>query len=254
MSTAYESVVSDGKKGRMAFLLPPGEIGEVASLVAQLRAEGGTAALCGRCHDDIPSLSGVGLTVLASGGRRFVLGTTGPLIDRVEDLQIRLDQGPCLHALTVRAPVLVEDLAAEQARRSWPQFAPEARRGGVAAVFAFPVLTGTQPVAILDLCRATPGPLPHHAYERAVTFAAAAAVLLVDDFSDETPDGDGATVSIPAARTQEATGRVMGQAGIDAADALHRLRVHAFDRHLPLGAVVDDVLDGTLRFEPRPGS
>ncbi|WP_213003468.1 GAF domain-containing protein [Winogradskya consettensis] len=238
----------------MDFLSPPGEIGEVASLVMQLRAEGGTAALCGHCHHDIPSLSGVGLTVLASGGRRFVLGTSGLLIDQVEDLQIRLDQGPCLQALTVRAPVLVEDLADTQARRSWPQFAPEALRGGVAAVFAFPVLTGTLPVAILDLCRATAGPLPRYAYERAVTYAAAAAVLLVDDLPDKAHDGDGAAVSIPAARTQEATGRVMGQAATDATDALHRLRAHAFDRHLPLGTVVNDVLDGTLRFEPQPDS
>ncbi|MFI5933787.1 GAF domain-containing protein [Actinoplanes sp. NPDC051494] len=222
--------------------------GDVAGLVARLRAGGGTAAICADCHAQLPSVSGVGLTAFDAAGRRFVLGTSGRLIDRIEDLQIRLDQGPCLTALAVQAPVLVECLADPEARRTWPRFTEEARRVGVAAVFAFPVLAGPDPVAVLNLCRDTPGPLPDDAYRSAVTFAAAAMTLLVDDL--HLGGSAGTAVSIPAARAQQATGMVMGQATIGAVDALHRLRGDAFGRDVPLSDVVDEVLDGTLRYGP----
>ncbi|MET0423790.1 MAG: GAF domain-containing protein [Actinoplanes sp.] len=233
----------------------PGEFHQpdhAAALVAQLRAEGGTAAFCGCCHERIPSVSGVGLTMFATPGRRFVLGTSGLLIDEIEDLQIQLDQGPCVEAFTSRTPILVENLADAAARRSWPRFAPEALRAGVAAVFAYPVLAGAEPVAVLDLCRAGPGPLPDDDDRRARTFAVAASALLIDDLYEG--DSAGAAVSSTAARTQQATGMVMGQATIGAGAALHRLRDDALDRDLPLSVVVNEVLAGRLRFDSQPGS
>ncbi|MBB2949009.1 hypothetical protein FB565_008795 [Actinoplanes lutulentus] len=225
----------------------PDEMGGLPSLVTRLRAAGGTAALCSRCHERIPSVSGVGLTVFVSRARRFVLGTSGLLIDRVEDLQIRLDEGPCVEAFTSRQPVLVEHLADQDARQRWPRFADEALRAGVAAVFTFPVLAEDQPVAVLDLCRSSPGPLPGTAYAQATTFAAAASTLLVDDLNGGASAG--ATVSLSAARVQQATGMVMGQATTGAADALHQLRDHATHRDVSLAVVVDEVLAGMLRFD-----
>ena len=224
---------------------------EIALLVAQLRTESGTAALCGRCHERIPSVSGIGLTLFATRTRRFVLGTSGLLIEHAEDLQIRLDQGPCVEAFTNREPVLVEDLAGDDAVRRWPHFAAEALRVGVAAVFTFPVLADTAPVAVLDLCRSSPGPLPDGAYDQARLFAAAAATLLVDDLIGA--DNAGAEVSTLVARTQQATGMVMGQAAVNGTDALRRLRGHAFSHDIPLSAVVDEILAGILRFDPQVG-
>ncbi|OJF13870.1 GAF and ANTAR domain-containing protein [Couchioplanes caeruleus] len=220
----------------------------VARLVAVLRATGGTAAVCTACHAVIPTVDGVGLTLFTTHAR-FVLGATGPLIEQIEDLQISLDQGPCLHAVHHRAPVLVDDLTPTDPR--WPAFASHARRRGVAAMFAFPVLLDDHPVAVLDLCRTTAGPLSDTDRRQATVYAAAAAVLLRADADAD--HGDGAVVSASAARTQQATGMVMHQAGIDAAAALHRLRTHAFDQNQDLAQVVTDVLTRRLRFDPTPG-
>ena len=223
----------------------------LASLISTLRDRGGTAALCAHCHTEIPTVSGVGLTVFALSSRRFVLGTSGPLIDQIEDLQISLDQGPCVNAVGDGTPVLVDDLASADATRRWPRFAAQALRRGVAAMFAFPVLVDAWPVAVLDLCRTTPGPLSEDDRRLAMTYASAAAVLM-ETTSTLAYNSAGAAVSVEVARTQQATGMVMGQATADATTALHQLRTNAFDRDLPLAAVVDEVLAGRLRFDPPP--
>ncbi|MFI7602435.1 GAF domain-containing protein [Actinoplanes sp. NPDC049681] len=150
-------------------------------LVTTLRAAGGITAVCGHCRASLDAMSGVGLTVFPGAARRFVLGTDGSLIDQIEDLQISLDQGPCLDSVRSRTPVLVENLADSGATVRWPAFTAEARHRGVAAMFAFPILVGGAPVAVLDLCRASPGPLSRCDHGRATSYAAAVAVLLVDD-------------------------------------------------------------------------
>jgi hypothetical protein len=220
-------------------------------LVTVLREAGGTPRLCAHCHDAVPTVSGIGLTVFPATATRFVLCTRGHLIDVVEDLQISLDEGPCVDAARSRAPVLADDLGAADAVRRWPRFAPQAHSEGVGAAFAFPVVIAGIPLAVLDLCRDRPGALSAADHELAVTYAAAAAVLLVDD-AHRGPDGagSGAAVGDQAARTQQATGVVMGRTGIDATAALHRLRRHALTHQVPLGDVVDDVLTGRLRLDP----
>jgi hypothetical protein len=222
----------------------------MSHLISTLRAAGGTAVLCAHCHADIPTVGGVGLTLFAAPGRRVVIGSSGALIDQVEDLQITLDEGPCVDAAAARTPVLVDDLAGGSAVRQWPQFAVQASRCGVKAMFAFPVIVDGRPVAVLDLCRARPGPLSDHDRDRAHAYAGAAAVMLADDMRPGTSTG--AAVSLDVARVQQATGMVMGQATTDAVTALHQLRTHALRRSVPLATVVDQVLAGSLRFDPDP--
>ncbi|MEU8821573.1 GAF domain-containing protein [Actinoplanes sp. NPDC048796] len=234
--------------GRFAHGLPPESPGELASV---LRAAGGVATVCAHCRASLDAISGVGLTLFTGSARRFVLSADGPLIDLVEDLQISLDQGPCLDSVRSRTPVLVEDLAGAEATVRWPAFSAQARQGGVAAMFAFPVFVGGTPVAVLDMCRASAGPLARDDQDRATTYAAAVAVLLVEDAGPDAggPDHAGAAVPAASARVQRATGMVMGQTGAGAAAALHRLRAHAFAQDRPLLSVADDVLDGRLRIE-----
>ncbi|MGA5305893.1 GAF domain-containing protein [Nucisporomicrobium flavum] len=234
--------------GRCADDPPPERTGELASV---LRAAGGVAAVCAHCRSSLDTISGVGLTMFTGTARRFVLSADGPLIDHVEDLQISLDQGPCLDSVHSREPVLVEDLAATEATVRWPAFSTQARQRGIAAMFAFPVFVGGTPVAVLDICRTSRGPLSRSDHDRATLYAAAVAVLLVEDAEPGagSPDHAGAAVPAAAARVQQATGMVMGQTGAGAAAALHRLRAYAFVQNRPVISVVDDVLDGRLRFD-----
>ncbi|MEU4557499.1 GAF and ANTAR domain-containing protein [Actinoplanes sp. NPDC023936] len=226
---------------------------DASALVTELCAAGGTAALCQHCHTALDTVSGVGLTVFTGSAGRFVVGTDGILIDQIEDLQISLNQGPCLEAVRTCRPVLVDDLAAASATVRWPAFTVQARRHGVAAVFAFPVLVGGTALAVLDLYRTTAGPLPKDDHQQAAAYATAAAVLLTDDARARATAQDGASVPAGAARTQQALGMVMAQDGSDAAAALHRLRRHAADHNQSLAHIVDEILTGRLRLDPATG-
>ncbi|KUL32610.1 GAF and ANTAR domain-containing protein [Actinoplanes awajinensis] len=224
---------------------PPDEVGR---LVVRLRAAGGTEAVCQHCRASIGTPTGVGLTMFAGPEGWFLASHAGELADEVEDLQISLAQGPGVEAARTLRPVLVGDLTAASAAGRWPDFAPRARDQGVAAVFAFPVLSADHPVAVLDLCRAEPGPLSDDDQGTASRYAAATALLLLDDLLRAEPQS-GAELPVEAARTQQAVGMVIAQIHADAPAAMRRLRGHAEDRRQSLSEVVEDVLSGRLRFE-----
>lgn len=218
-------------------------------LVEAMRALGGTSALCAALKTELVDVDGVGLTLFTADDR-IVLAVAGTLIDQVEDLQISLDQGPCLYAFQSRVPVLVADLGEAAMIRQWPGFAPRAVAAGIRAVFAFPVLLHGQPIAALDLCRARPGPLSEQDQDAALAYAGAAAMLLQDDVASG--NGGGASIGRDTALLLQATGVVMEQAGVDSDTALHRLRRHALDHHQPVADVVTDVLVYRLRFDATP--
>jgi hypothetical protein len=67
---------------------------------------------------------------------------TDPVGEQLAELQLMLGEGPCHDVLASAAPVLAADLGDEASGRRWPGFAPEARRAGAAAVFAFPLMIG----------------------------------------------------------------------------------------------------------------
>jgi len=225
----------------------------VAALVEALRALGGTVAICDALLTSMPGIDGVGLTVFTAAGR-FVVGTGGVHSEQVEDLQITLDQGPCMDAYRSGEPVLVSDLAGPEASRQWPGFAPHAMTAGLRGLFAFPVLIGRHPIAVLDLCRTLPGPLADSDHDQAALHAAAATILLHDDAHTRDAESQGAAVTAAVANLQQATGMIMVQANVDARTALHRLRGHAFTHGRPVRDVVAEVLDHRLRFDPTTAS
>ncbi|GIM89792.1 GAF and ANTAR domain-containing protein [Paractinoplanes toevensis] len=195
--------------------------------------------ICRQARNAVGLSSGVGLTILNELGNARVVCVDGPFIDFVEQLQVSLGQGPLFEAAWTARPVLVDDLAATTATLRWAAFTVLARRHGAAALFSFPVPLDGFPLAVLDLCRSTPGPLSEPARIEMTRYAAAAALLI----------GDGAPAAGGDFRLQRATGIVMGQMGANAASASRRLRRHASGQNRPLGDIVEDVLTGDLRFD-----
>lgn len=128
------------------------------------------ALVCARCVEEL-SVTGTGATVLSdlhnnnSNGNgsnnghptRGLVHATNPTNAGLEDLQLTVDEGPCLDTFVSGGPVLVADLAATGAR--WPAFTPGALALGAAAVFSFPLQIGVVRLGSLDLYRDTPGPL-----------------------------------------------------------------------------------------------
>jgi hypothetical protein len=182
---------------------------------------------------------------------------TGPVGEQLAELQLMLGDGPCHEALASAAPVLAADLGNEVSGRRWPGFAPEARRAGAGAVFAFPLMIGAIRAGAMGMYRVVPGLLGPH-FGDCLTLADAATVLLLDSAGEgEGVDGDGAGLDWQAphlarhrAEIDQATGMLVVQLGVTAAEAFVRLRAYASAQDRRLAEVASDIVVWRLRLHP----
>ena len=74
----------------------------------------------------IPGAEQCGISV---AGRKSVttMASTDGMVDRLDQLQYRLDEGPCLDAMRHHTSVVVDDMRTET---RWPRFAPPAVEAG----------------------------------------------------------------------------------------------------------------------------
>ncbi|MEV4414757.1 GAF and ANTAR domain-containing protein [Catellatospora sp. NPDC049609] len=197
---------------------------------------------------------GAGVTVMAGGGLSGMTAASDPATERLEELQVTLGEGPCIEAFECMRPVLVPDLA-DGAMSRWPVYAPEAHADGVRAVFAFPLQVGAARLGVLDVFRAQAGMLSPHELTLALTFAeVAVATLLRQDDSRPYPAEDWLDESLDSrAELFQAQGMVMVQLGISLAEAMVRMRAHAYAHDRRLRDVAADVVARRLSFDgPRP--
>lgn len=173
----------------------------------------------------------------------------------LEDRQFTLGEGPGLDAIMSGAPVLVPDLADTGDR--WPGFAGIAAELGVRAVFAFPLRIGAISVGVLVAHRATAGSLTLERLSDALALADVVAGTLLERQSTNgvagrTPAG-WAGPETYRAEVHQATGMISVQLGVPLAEALVRLRAHAWAEGRLVGDVAADVVARRLRFdEPTP--
>ena len=120
----------------------------------------------------------------------------------------------------------------------WPAFTPKVIDVGARAIFGFPVRIGAARIGALNLYRDRPGPLSDDQHADALVMADVIARTVLD-FQAHTEPG-----SIPAefdtdihAVVHQAAGMVSVQLDISVADALVRLRAHAFAADRPLTEV-----------------
>ena len=176
----------------------------------------------------------------------------------LQDAQFTLGQGPGLEAVEAGTPVLVPDLADAASR--WPGFVPAARDLGVHAIFAFPLRIGAISVGVLTAHRAIPGPLADGQLADALALADTVTVLLLyrappdpdpgraeDGWSARPPDEAQSTTYRP--EVHQATGMISVQLDVSLAEALVRLRAHAYGNDRPIAEVAADVVARRLRFE-----
>ncbi|WP_240669962.1 GAF and ANTAR domain-containing protein [Actinoplanes solisilvae] len=197
------------------------------------------------------SASGVGVSVVGQEGMRGVAAVSEQAYGPIEELQFTLGEGPCLDAFTTRQPVLVPCLA-NGAMTRWPGYAPALHDLGMRAVFAFPLQVGAARLGALDVFRVEPGPLTDGEFRDALTFADMAVTTLLDGQERAAPGtmADGLDeVTGQRAELFQAQGMVAVQLGISLADALARLRAHAYAEDSALGEVARDVVARRLSFD-----
>jgi len=208
--------------------------------------------LCLVCAD-ATALDGAGLSRI-SEGRHEMLVATDTTAARIEMLQISLAEGPCLEVMASFRPSLEPDLASARATGRWPNFARAALDEGIAATFAFPLITGGVAVGALDVYSKQRGDLADHQVEDALVLADLAALAV--DRLDATSVIDGVDLSTEPAEAwtypgvvHNATGMVSQQLDIDVHEALLRLRAVAFVTERTVADIARDVVSRTLRID-----
>jgi hypothetical protein len=221
--------------------------GDVDGVVGWLRR------LCAAAARTLPA-SGVGVSVMSEDGMRGVAAVSDPVAETLEELQFALGEGPCIEAFASRRPVLAPDLGHGGWAR-WLGYAPAALAQGVGAVFAFPLQVGAARLGVMDIYRHSPGVLSQESLAQALTFAEVAVEMLLDA-QGKAVIGQAAAGLDRALDSHyviyQAQGMTMVDLGVPLADALARLRAHAYAHERPLQEIAREIVAGQLRLTPDP--
>jgi hypothetical protein len=208
------------------------------------------ALLCRFAVDEM-ALSGCALVLMSGTESASMLGGAGRHAATVTGLQMELGEGPCLLAHASGVPVLLPDLAAEDASR-WPTFAAAALAAGVQAEFSLPLTVGSGGIGTLDLCRDRPGMLSEEQLADALIAADIARDAVL--YQQYTPGGVGVAGLLDMGGTDriviyQATGMIAAQLNDTTSNALARLRAAAFASGRPMHEIAQDVVDRRMRFD-----
>jgi transcriptional regulator with GAF, ATPase, and Fis domain len=101
-------------------------------------------------------------------GRPLTVACSDELVSQVDEVQYRLDDGPCLHAMRDGEMVTIEDTA-DQAH--WPVFESEAAEAGIRSCLALPLMAGGESVGALNLYARSASAFGDEETRRAESFA-----------------------------------------------------------------------------------
>jgi ANTAR domain len=196
------------------------------------------------------------ISIVFDGANTGTLGASGDPARAYDELQFVLGEGPCLDSVAHRLPVLVVDLA-DPAEARWPAYGPAMLAHQIRGVYAIPVVVAGEFVGALDLFCAQPGPLPGDDLVSAAAAAELAGIPLLDllDADMQAAVGDpqsNAWVELNAlsrVEVSQATGMLVAQLEVEPAEALVRLRAHAYASDRSATEVARDILDCRLRLE-----
>lgn len=231
--------------------------GRRLELLARIVDPGGeleTQRLCNVCVE-VTGSTGAGIMLMSGDIPRGSVCTTDSVSALIEQLQYELGEGPCLDAYHQDRPVLEPNLV-DPASPRWPAFTGPAVDAGVRAVFGFPLQVGAVRLGALNLYSDVSGPLNENQHADALLMAGivAQALMLLQAGASA---GTVATQLEANADFQyvvhQASGMVAAQLDVGVAQALIRLRAHAFGNDRGLREVACDVVDRRLRFDARSG-
>lgn len=184
------------------------------------------------------------------------LGASSEPARVLDELQFTLGEGPCLDSVASRRPTLVADLT-ELHENRWPAYGPALLTHNIRSVHAMPVVLAGEYVGALDLYRGRTGSLATDELAGALVAAELAEMPLLDLLAGDLkaavddPDSDAWTELNRLMRVEisQATGMLIAQLDVSAAEALARLRAHAYVTGRSATDVARDVLDLKLRLD-----
>jgi hypothetical protein len=203
--------------------------------------------LC-RASMELLAMNGAAIMLGRDGGPGSSFGRSGDGIGTLEDLQFTLGEGPGIDAHASGRPVF-EPRLDDPVTSNWPVFAPAAVAAGMLAAFGFPLRVGAIRLGALDLYRERPGSMTDDQVTDATVLAGVITQALLAFQAQAVP---GAVpreidhVENLRAQVHQASGMISERHDIDIADALVRLRAHAYAEGRPVNDVATDVIAGVL--------
>lgn len=203
-------------------------------------------------------VDGVAISTLGAAFGTETISASDRVAARIDELQFDLGEGPCWRALATGLPVLTADIRAEQ-NPAWPIFRAALDDADVGGLFAFPLAIGTLEIGAVDLYCAAVGVLPAQAVADAMELVDIVArvvlrrALRMHAPGDLIPDADSVESESSAEGfsrrvIHQATGMILAQLDLSAADALLLLRGYAFSHGRSVRSVAHDVVARNIDF------
>ncbi len=228
----------------------------IAVAFAREAAKSPTSSLCAACVA-VLGVTGAGITVMG-GGQAGPLCVSNARMAALEDSQYTLGEGPCYDAFHAGRPVHAPRLDPIELLR-WPTFVGVANDAGIEAAFAYPLTTKGARVGVLTLYQDTIGELSAIQNDDSLAMSEVLTEMVLS-LQDDAPSGVLAAELEEAvayrAQIHQASGMVSIQLRIPVAEALVRIRAHAFSTSQPVSVVAADIVSRRLRLaddrnEPR---
>lgn len=219
----------------------------MATAFARQAATAPAARLCSACVD-VLQVSGAGVTIM-SGSHSGPVCSSDPTMARLEELQFSLGEGPARDAYASGEPVTEPDLRQPSSER-WPNFSPPALELGAGGVFSFPLRSGASRVGVLTLYQLDAGVLSSEQTRDCLIVAQVLARTMLSIQGRSGPQvlsPDLVDSSAHRAEVHQASGMVAVQLGVDMAEALVRLRAHAFANDQSVATVAQQIVARRLR-------
>jgi hypothetical protein len=202
--------------------------------------------LCRTLTSDLAVMGAAMNLMSAAGTTNGVVAASDDHSRDVDELQFATGEGPCHEAFAARRPVLTPDLRTV-IDGHWPGYSSAALDAGVGAVFAFPLQVGAVVLGVMDVYTDRPGSLSQEQVAAALTCAQLATEILIDGdlFSTDGQMGrDLSTVLDHRAEIYQAQGMVVVDLDVEPAEALARMRAHAFGNGQPLIDLARAIISG----------
>jgi hypothetical protein len=228
---------------------------ELRAAVDDRRGLAAADSLCEACVK-LFDIDAAALSLVFSGVASGTFGSSGAAARAYDELQFTIGEGPCLDSVATRGPILIGDLAKPSNVR-WPLYRPALLDYKIRGVFAIPVVLAGEFVGALDLFRIQPGELPSDELAGAVVAAELAGAPLLDlmDTDLQAAVNDPSSSSwadfnaLSRTEVSQATGMLVAQLEVEPAEALVRLRAHAYATNRSVTDVARDILDRRLRLD-----
>ncbi len=166
----------------------------------------------------------------------------------VAALEFDLGEGPAREAFARGHPVLVPDISGKTAE-PWPGFCLAAGGLGIGATFAFPLQIGAAGLGVLSMYADAPRSLDADELGLGAVFAEITTEILINE---PAPSADGSLsedlTDVLDLRPEvfQAQGMVMVALDVTLAEALARMRAHAFAGERGLDDVALDIVERRL--------